>query len=79
MFGKLKQRSNILDDAIGVFGLVNGQKDSHLGLLVRVRQTLQRPLYYRSFPFESDLMSDIFPKRFAAQLPTLEQEVCKLD
>jgi hypothetical protein len=29
-----QERSNILDDAIGVLGLVNGQKNSHIGLLV---------------------------------------------
>jgi hypothetical protein len=28
-----QERSNILDDAIGVLGLIDGQKDSHIGLL----------------------------------------------
>src|SRR5262245_24481298 len=40
-----QERSDILDDAMGVLGVVDGQQDSHSSLLGR-GQTMQRTIHY---------------------------------
>src|SRR3977135_2823842 len=41
-----QERSNILDNAMGVFRLVDGQKNSHIGLLGGSYRTVQLSIYY---------------------------------
>jgi hypothetical protein len=41
-----QERSNILDNAMGVLGLVDGQKNSHIGLLGGACRTVQLSIYY---------------------------------
>jgi hypothetical protein len=44
--GSAQERANILDNPMGVLGLVNGQKNSHISLLGGAWRTVQLCTYY---------------------------------